>query len=279
MTTLNLGGKLLDLRTPLIMGVLNLTKDSFYDGGKYDQLDAAMHQVAKMLEEGADLIDIGAFSSRPGAKMVTPKEQLAQLLPVVEKVLTVHPDIALSIDTWSSEVVAELYKLSPFIVNDISGFQYDDKLLSSVAKCQLPYVLMHIQGKPENMAHKTDYEDVSFEVLRYFADKLHALRQSGIKDVIVDPGFGFAKTTAQNFELLAKLNVFNVFDRPLLVGLSRKSMIYKTLGIDPAEALNGTTSLHMVALMKGARILRVHDVKEASETRTLWAELHSAVNE
>lgn len=278
MTTLNLNGHLIDLSKPLIMGILNITQDSFYDGGRYNQADAALVQVDKMLSEGADIIDIGAFSSRPGAEMVTAKEQLEQLVPIVEKVLGLYPEAKLSIDTWSSEVVSELAKITSFIVNDISGFQYDEQLIPTVAEHRLPYILMHIQGKPADMSEKTQYDDVSFEVLKYFAGKLHTIKASGINDIIIDPGFGFAKTTAQNFELLAKLNVFNVFDLPVMVGLSRKSMIYKTLGIQASEALNGTTSLHMAALLNGAKILRVHDVKEASESRTLWAQLHSAVN-
>ncbi len=278
MTSLNLSGTLLDLSQPVIMGILNLTKDSFYDGGVHNERSAALKQVGKMIEEGADIIDIGAFSSRPGAQMVSPEEQLEILVPVVEAVKKQFPNQILSIDTWSSKVVHELAKLCPFIVNDISGFQYDKNIIAETAKAKLPYVLMHILGKPENMTNNAEYDDVCFEVLTYLAEKTHFLKSEGLKDIIIDPGFGFAKTRAHNFELLSKLDLFKVLDLPVMVGLSRKSMIYKTLGLTPNEALNGTTALHMTALMNGAKILRVHDVKEASETLTLWSQLHPSVN-
>lgn len=278
MQALNIDGKLLSLKKPLVMGILNITDDSFYDGGNYFELSRALKQIRKMIDEGAEIIDIGAFSSRPGAELIDPATQLERLLPILNVVATDFPDIPLSIDTYSAQVVETLAKIKRFIVNDISCFSYDDRLLDVVADLQLPYVLMHSRGLPKSMKDLADYEDVTQTVLTTLAEKLHLVRNKGINDIILDPGFGFAKSTKHNFELLSKLQVFNILEAPVLVGLSRKSMIYKTLNISPKEALNGTTALHMTALMNGAQILRVHDVKEAVETRNLWLQLRSPVN-
>ncbi len=261
------------------MGILNVTEDSFYDGGEHFHPDKAIARGLEMANSGADIIDIGAFSSRPGAELISPAVQLARLKPVVKTLSSQLPDIPLSIDTYSALVVKELAEITSFIVNDISASQYDSELLATVAKLNLPYVLMHMRGTPKTMGDMADYKDVTFSVLTELAQKLHLVKRSGIKDVIIDPGFGFAKKKEHNFELLAKLNALNIFEAPILVGLSRKSMIYKTLGISADEALNGTTALHMIALQNGAQILRVHDVKEAVETRNLWSQLHTPVND
>ena len=275
MHTIKISNQLLSLDKPLVMGILNLTKDSFYDGGKYLNQDKAQAHIDKMIKDGADIIDLGAFSSRPGAEMVSNAEQIKLLEPMVSFLSSQFPNFPISLDICHSEIVNELAAITSFLVNDISGFSWDDQLIQSVSNHKLPYVLMHIKGRPTDMQSKADYKDVTFEILDYMAQKLHMLNSAGVNEVIIDPGFGFAKTTEQNFELLSKLNVFNIFEYPVMVGLSRKSMIYKTLGIMPQDALNGSTALHMTSLMNGAKILRVHDVKEAKETCTLWEQLQS----
>ncbi len=279
MNQINVGGRILSLERPVVMGILNVTKDSFYDGGAFLDLVKALNQVEKMLDEGAKIIDVGGFSSRPKAPLIGAKEQLLQIEPIIISILERFPDVILSIDTYSSEVVSRIKEYCSFIINDISGFEYDEHLIPALAKHNLPYILMHMRGIPENMQEINQYEDVCFDILEYLAKKIHKLNMSGVHQVMVDPGFGFAKTVDQNFEILKKLNLFNIFELPLVVGLSRKSMIYKTLNTDSKSALNGTTALHMTALMNGARILRVHDVKEAVETIKLWSELAQDVNE
>lgn len=279
MKTLKIGGQLLELDKPLIMGILNLTQDSFYDGGRFLQIDAALAQVRKMDSEGADIIDIGAFSSRPGAEMVPEAQQIKTIKPVLVAILEEFDDIKLSIDTCHSAVVRALSQLGNFIVNDISGGQWDSDLTDTVAELGLPYVLMHIQGTPADMQDAPHYDDVTMDVLTYMASHIHSLKKKGITDIIIDPGFGFGKTIGHNYNLLAKLDVFKILECPIMVGLSRKSMIYKPLEISATEALNGTTALHMTSLMNGATILRVHDVKEAVETRNLWLQLQSYVND
>ncbi len=279
MKTIRIGKQLISVDKPLVMGILNLTPDSFYDGGKYNDFASAMTQIALMVEEGVDILDLGAFSSRPGAKMVPASKQISILRPVIEEVLKIYPELPLSIDTCYADVVHSLAELTSFIVNDISGAQWDDRLLDAVAQHKLPYVAMHIHGTPETMQDDPEYKDVCMEVLRYLANLQIKLRKRGITDVIIDPGFGFGKTIQHNYQLLEKLEVFQILQSPVLVGLSRKSMVYKPLNITAAEALNGTTALHMMALSKGAGILRAHDVKEALETRNLWVQLQSSVNE
>jgi len=275
--SLNIGGQHLSLNQPLIMGILNLTTDSFYDGGRYLQMNKAVAHFQNMVDSGADIIDIGAFSSRPGALSIPTEQQLATLVPFITEISQQFRDIPISIDCYQSEVVKKLSEIRPFLVNDITGFSQDQALLYTVAERGLPYVLMHMRGIPEDMQSHTDYDTVCYDVLKDLAIKVHELKRHGIYDFVIDPGFGFAKTTDQNFQLLANLEVFGLFERPVMVGLSRKSMIYKTLDIQPAQALNGTTALHMTALLKGAKILRVHDVLEASETRKLWQQLQSSV--
>lgn len=278
MKTLKIGDRLLDLSQPIVMGILNITADSFYDGGEYLVLDKALDRVGQMLEEGASLIDIGAFSSRPGAELVDAESQIKALRPVIEGIKEHYPEALLSIDAYQAEVIEGLASLGPFLVNDVTGFNLDSRLLDVVAHHNLPYALMHIKGTPKTMQSLATYDDVAFEILDYFSAKMHILATKGIKEVIIDPGFGFAKTPEQNFEILRKLEVFKILNAPLMVGLSRKSMIYKTLGSTPQQSLNGTTALHMAALHNGADILRAHDVKEAKETITLWNHLQALVN-
>ena len=273
--TLRVGGSLLDYGQPLIMGILNITSDSFYDGGQYLSIDKAMARVGEIIAEGADILDVGAFSSRPGAHLVSAEDQLSLLTPIVTEIVKSYPDVVLSVDCYHSLVVEKLSRITPFIVNDITGFSQDEKLLDVVKDLDFAYVLMHIKGTPADMQTKASYTDVVFEVISELSAKLHLLRSKGIEELIVDPGFGFAKTKDQNFEILRKLRAFGVLGQPIMVGLSRKSMVYKPLGTDPDNALNGTTALHMAALLNGANILRVHDVKEAVETRILWEQLQS----
>lgn len=279
MQHLNIGGRLLSLAEPIVMGILNVTSDSFYDGGMHNSVDLAIKQTEKMVSEGASIIDVGGFSSSPRSKLIPAEEELKRIEPVVEAISKNHPDVFLSVDTYSSKVVEVLSGYSAFMVNDISGFEYDDNLISVVAEKGFPYVLMHMKGKPENMLDEANYDDVCFEVLDYLAQKLHILKLGGVSQLVVDPGFGFAKTRTQNFEMLSKLQVFSIFDLPVMVGISRKSMIYKTLEINPQAALNGTTALHMASLQNGARILRVHDVAEAVETIKLYNAMNNSVNE
>ncbi len=278
MSQIRIGERLLDLRTPKVMGILNYTSDSFFDGGQYNRPETALSQVTKMLAQGADIIDLGSFSSKPGAKLLEPQEQINRLEPLVKSILATYPEVILSIDTYSSQVVRALARFTNFIVNDISGYSVDPDLPIALAETNLPYVLMHARGRPENMSELTQYEDVTGDIIKALSAKVRALRNMGIVDIILDPGFGFAKTSGQNYQLLRQLAVFGIFDLPVMVGLSRKSMIYKVLEGTAETALNGTTALHMVALMNGASILRVHDVKEARETIKLWTRL-SEVNE
>ena len=275
MKTYSIGGQLLDFSTPKIMGILNLTPDSFYDGGNYNDITEAIAKVVQMINEGADIIDVGAVSTRPGAAKISTDEEISRILPVVKEIKLQFPDIILSIDTTNSAVVKKISEFTAFILNDISAFEFDAELPRIISQLQFPYIIMHMQGTPINMQETPEYEDVSFEVLQFLSQKAHKLRMAGVDQIIVDPGFGFGKTIQHNFEMLNKLNVFNILEYPILAGLSRKSMIYKALDIEPQQALNGTTALNMLALKNGASILRVHDVKEAVETRTLWHHLNS----
>jgi dihydropteroate synthase len=252
------------------MGILNVTPDSFYDGGKYTSDRAIMNQVERMLSEGADLIDVGGMSSRPGAVLIDEELEVKRVIPVVRSILTHFPNTLISVDTVRSSVAREAAVAGAVMINDISAGKFDAKMCSTVAELQLPYVLMHMQGSPEDMQHNPEYSQVTVEVLDFFIQKLGELRALGVKDVILDPGFGFGKTVAHNYQLLTNLSAFSMLDCPVLAGLSRKSMICKVLEVNPSKALNGTTALHMVALQNGARLLRVHDVKEARETISLF---------
>ncbi|TNJ45658.1 dihydropteroate synthase [Tamlana fucoidanivorans] len=272
--TLNCKGKLIDLSTPKVMGILNITPDSFYDGGQFKKENEILRHVENMLNHGASFIDVGAYSSRPNAKHVSQDEELKRILPIVQCLLKEFPEVLLSIDTFRSEVAKQCVVAGAAIINDISAGKLDDQMLTTVASLQVPYIMMHMKGTPQNMQEQTQYDDLIKDMLFYFSERLNAATAAGIIDLVIDPGFGFSKTLNQNFELLNKLDLLNITERPLLVGVSRKSMIYKTLKVSAKEALNGTTVLNTLALQKGASILRVHDVKEAIECVKLFETLH-----
>lgn len=271
--TLNCNGKLLSLDKPIVMAILNITPDSFFDGGRYEESDAFRGQVKKLIDEGASLIDIGGMSSRPGAEIIPVKDELARILPVIQYIRKTYPEIVLSIDTIHSEVAEVVAGEGAHIINDITGGHYDNNMLSTVARLKMPYVLMHMRGIPKTMNSLTEYDNLMLDMINYFRDQLRACREVGITDVILDPGFGFAKTVDQNFEMLNRLEELFFFELPILVGISRKSMIWRTLSVNADDALNGTSVLNTVALQKGANILRVHDVKEARETIDLMEKL------
>lgn len=266
MQTINCNGKLIDLDIPRVMGIINITPDSFYDGGNTTTETLILKQAAQMLEDGATFLDIGGYSSRPGATHISETEEIDRVLPAIKSILKEFPEAVISIDTFRSKVAKAAIKTGASIVNDISGGQLDDKMLHTVATLQVPYILMHMRGTPQNMKTQVQYTDVTKEVLFYFSKQLAAARKAGIHDIIIDPGFGFAKTIEQSFELLSNLSLIQQVNVPILAGVSRKSMIYKTLKTTPTNALNGTTVLNTLALEKGASILRVHDVKEAMQT-------------
>jgi dihydropteroate synthase len=255
------------------MGVLNLTPDSFYDGGKFKNEKEALKQVEKYRIDGLDILDIGAYSSRPGADDISEDEELKRQSSVLKQITKEFPDLVISIDTFRSSVAKESLDQGAHIINDISAGKLDEQMLEVIAQYQVPYIMMHMRGTPQTMKQLTTYDDLVKEVVYYFSERLAVTKKMGINDVIIDPGFGFAKTTAQNFELLNHLDILQSLDVPILTGISRKSMIYKTLGIDSKQALNGTTALHMVALQNGSSILRVHDVLEAKECITLYQKL------
>jgi dihydropteroate synthase len=271
--TINCKGQIIDLSTPKIMGILNITPNSFYDGGKYSSENNAILQVEKMLKEGATFIDIGAYSSKPNAEFVSEEEELIRIIPIVKSILKEFPETLLSIDTFRSSVAQECINNGAALINDISAGSLDEKMMKVIASNNIPYIMMHLSGTPQTMQSQTNYEHLINEILTYFSDKISKARSLGISDIIIDPGFGFAKTTDQNYELLSNLELFKILELPILAGVSRKSMIYKTLNINPEEALNGTTILNTIAVTKGATILRVHDVKEAIECVKLYKKL------
>lgn len=273
--TINCNGQLIDLCTPKVMGIVNLTPNSFYDGGKLSDEKSVLLQVEKMLADGATFIDVGGYSSKPNAEFVSEEEELQRVIPIIHRIVKEFPKVLLSIDTFRSQVAKHSVENGVAIVNDISAGSLDENMMRTVAQLRVPYVMMHMKGTPKTMQSLTQYDDLVKEIFFYFSEKIAQARSFGISDVIVDPGFGFAKTLEQNFELLNKLELFDVLDLPLLVGVSRKSMIYKTLETDAEHALNGTTSLNTISLMKGAKILRVHDVKEAVECVQLYQKLIS----
>jgi dihydropteroate synthase len=269
--TLRLRGKVIDLSHPIVMGILNVTPDSFYDGGRYLQNESVLlKQAEKILKEGATIIDIGGYSSRPGADDISVDEEKDRVLNSIRLVSQNFPEAFISIDTFRAEVAREAVQAGACLVNDISGGQLDERMYDTVAEMDVPYILMHMRGTPQNMKQLTDYDDLVLDMLNYFQRKLALLRQKGVKDIIIDPGFGFAKNIDQNFLLLKRLADFGVLEAPLLAGLSRKSMIYRRLNIAVEDALNGTTVLNTIALVNGACILRVHDVKEAIQTINLY---------
>ena len=273
--TINCKGQLIDLSQPKVMGILNITPNSFFDGGRYATEEEIIAKTAKMLQEGATFIDVGAYSSKPSAEFVSEEEELERIVPVVRLLVEKFPGILLSIDTFRSKVASACIENGAAIINDISAGNLDDKMLDVIAQYQVPYIMMHMRGTPQSMQSLTQYDDIIKEMLFYFSEKISQARSLGINDLIVDPGFGFAKTINQNFEVMQKLQLFHNLDLPLLVGISRKSMIHKTLGITADEALNGTTFLNTFALTKGARILRVHDVKEAVDCVKLFEKLNA----
>lgn len=274
--TLRCGHQLLDLSEPQVMGILNITPDSFFDGGKYQSVQAAVDRAGRMLEEGAAILDVGGMSSRPGAEIIEPEEELERVLPVLDGLHAAFPQAPLSIDTIRAEVARQAVRAGACMINDISAGRYDPGLFAAVAELNVPYILMHMQGDPKTMQRGPAYKDVVLEVLDFFLENVAKLRALGVVDILLDPGFGFGKTVAHNYRLLQELRTFQMLDCPILAGLSRKSMICRVLEVAPAQALNGTTALHMVALQQGARLLRVHDVREARQVIRLWTELEKA---
>jgi dihydropteroate synthase len=268
--TLNAGGKLIDLSSPKVMGIINLTPDSFYEGSRKPLITDAVQQAEKMLNEGASFLDIGAYSSRPGAEDISIQEETDRLLPVIEAIAAKFPDAVLSVDTFRAQIAEAAVKAGAHMINDISGGQLDADMFTTVARLQVPYILMHMKGTPQNMNQQAYYEDVFSEVFDYFTERYYLLKQLGVHDVIIDPGFGFAKKHEHSYTLMNRLQDFSALQLPLLAGISRKKMIYSLLGGTAADALNGTTVLNTIALTKGADILRVHDVKEAMEAIKIW---------
>jgi len=278
-TTLNCRGKLIDLSVPKVMGILNVTPDSFYDGGRFVEMDAVKKRTGQLLSEGADIIDIGASSSRPGASPVSPDEEMKRLSPVLEYIRREYPEAVLSVDTYHAEVAERAITESEVdMINDISAGTADPLMMETVARHGVPYVMMHMQGDPATMQVNPDYEDVIKDIMAFFADRIHKAVDAGIKDIIIDPGFGFGKTIRHNFQILHGLKAFSMFELPVMVGLSRKSMIFKSLDTTPEGSLNGTTVLNTIALLNGASLLRVHDVKQAKEAITLFQSYHKAGN-
>ena len=268
--TLNLGGRLLNLNTPGVMGILNVTPDSFYDGNKFTHTKSVLLHVKNMVEDGADLIDVGGYSSRPGAENISEHEEISRVEEVIRTIVKEFPNVPLSIDTFRASVARRAIEAGASMINDISGGEQDQAMFETVAELQVPYILMHMKGTPRTMTTLTNYENILKEITNYFQSKISQLHQKGVKDIIIDPGFGFAKNATQNFELLRHLDYFKILGKPILAGLSRKSMIWRTLETDPEGALNGTTALNTLALLKGASLLRVHDVKEARECIKLF---------
>lgn len=266
----NTGGKLLDLETPRIMGILNITPDSFYAGSRYNSEDSILNAAVRMIEDGADILDIGGYSSRPGAVNISSDEEKNRVLKAIKLIKRELPEAIISVDTFRSDVaLAAIEDCGAHIINDISGGDADSNMFNIVQKLNVPYIMMHMQGNPLTMQLNPVYDDIVADILRWFGERISRLQNNGVKDIIIDPGFGFGKTAGNNFELLRRLGDFEVAGLPIMVGVSRKSMIWKTLELTPDEALNGTTVLNAVALLNGADILRVHDVKEAVQAVTL----------
>ena len=268
--SINCNGDLVDLTTPKVMGIINVTPDSFYDGGKFKDEKSILKQVEKILVDGADFIDIGAYSSKPGANFVSENEELKRITPIVKLIIKSFPNCKISIDSFRSKVINECVELGASISNDISAGKLDPMMMETVGKLNIPYIMMHMRGTPKTMQNKTNYKNIVNQVFEYFSERITTAQQHNINDIIIDVGFGFAKTIEQNYVLLKKLNYFNSHNYPILTGISRKSMIYNLLDCNASEALNGTTALNMTALINGSKILRVHDVKEAVECVRLF---------
>ncbi len=269
-TTLNCAGTLLDLSGPKVMGIINLTPDSFYAGSRKQDVSSALRSAEQMVQEGASILDLGGMSSRPGAAVISVEEELQRVIGPIEGIKKEFPNSIISIDTVHSEVAKKAVAAGAGIVNDISAGSIDPKMYETVAALRVPYILMHMQGTPKTMQHAPNYEDVVQEVLDFLIAEIHQLRSLGLHDIVVDPGFGFGKTLEQNYELLAGLHVFQILEVPILAGVSRKSMIYKLLETSSEEALNGTVAANVVALQQGARLLRVHDVRAANDAIKIW---------
>jgi len=272
-TTLNANGKLIVIRQPVVMGILNATPDSFYNQGRNSSLDSLLKKAEEMLLQGAFILDIGGMSTKPGSAEISEEEEWLRIEGIIKGLRKNFPHVLLSVDTYRSEIARRSAFEGIDWINDISSGSMDDQMFSVVAKLNLPYVMMHMQGQPRNMQENPQYENVTQDILAYFIEKIQTCEEAGIKDIIIDPGFGFGKTIAQNYELLNGCHQFSILEKRMLVGLSRKSMVYKQLDVTPDKALNGTTALNMIALQQGASILRVHDVKEAMECIALYAAL------
>ena len=271
--TINIRGEIIDLASPKVMGIINLTPDSFFSESRKFTIDGVLKNAEEMLSQGASFLDMGGYSSRPGAEDISVDEELTRVVKPIEEVVRRFPEASVSVDTFRAKVAEEAVSAGAAMINDISAGHLDEAMLLTVAQCGVPYVAMHMRGTPQTMNDHTIYDDVLMDVIKYFSERLENYNRIGIKDVIIDPGLGFAKTAKQSFDLLNRLDHFHHLSRPLLVGVSRKSMIYRTLNSTAKEALNGTSVLNTVALIKGARILRVHDVKEAVEAIKLITEL------
>jgi dihydropteroate synthase len=269
-STLNCRGKIVSLSSPVVMGILNVTPDSFYDGGRYTGTNAILARAETMLQEGAGMLDVGGYSSRPGATNISPAEEITRVIPTIKAVRKAFPDCLLSIDTFRAAVAEAAINEGANIINDISGGELDAAMFSTAGRLKVPYILMHMRGTPQTMNGLTQYDDIILELVTYFEQKAAALQNCGVSDIIIDPGFGFAKTIEQNYEVLRRLDDLKILGLPVLAGLSRKSMTYKLLEVPAAEALAGTITLNTIALMHGANILRVHDVKEAVQTVKLF---------
>ncbi|WP_343564818.1 dihydropteroate synthase [Sphingobacterium sp.] len=268
--SINVGGKLMTFEKPVIMGILNVTPDSFFDGGDNTTVEKALEKAGHLLEAGAQILDIGAYSSRPGAPLISSQEEMDRALPPIQAIRNTFPEAILSIDTFRADVAAEAIDAGVHMINDVSGGTLDEEMFATVAKYQVPYILMHMRGTPENMQEQTEYSDIVTDVATFLGQGIAQLRDLGVKDIILDPGFGFAKTIDQNYELLYRINELHYFGLPILGGISRKSMIYKKLGVTAQEALNGTTALNTLLLERGVQLLRVHDVAEAKQLIDLF---------
>ena len=270
MFTLNCKGELLTITKPIVMGIINTSPNSFYTNSQQNSIDSALFKVEQMVQEGAIIIDIGGQSTKPNSLPITVEEELRRTVNVIEAIKKKFSNLIISIDTYNATVASKAVEAGASIVNDISGGTFDKNMMATVANMNVPYVCMHIKGTPQTMQQNPIYDNVTQEVLSFFIDKINQAKQAGIKDVIIDVGFGFGKTIQHNFQLLKELSVFSILEKPILIGVSRKSTIYKTLGVTPEQALNGTTALHTISLLNGANILRVHDVKEAIECIKLF---------
>ena len=263
--TIKIKGELINFSVPKIMGILNITPDSFYDGGKYNSEKKILDQVEKMISSGADIIDVGGYSSRPGAKEISIENELSRVIPIIQLISKRFPNIIISIDTFRSKVANQAVNSGAHMINDISGGNLDSNMFKTVSKLDVPYILMHMRGSPKNMMSNTNYDDILNEIKNYFSERISKAKLDGVNNIIIDPGFGFSKTKEQNYKLMNRLEFLKEFKTPIVVGISRKSMIYKTLDTTPDKALNGSTILHTISLLKGANILRTHDVLEAVE--------------